>query len=252
MGRSYIDNHPKGHPGFTALMVVLLCVGAAAVLASTSFFVVRDIVPEGVDTVSVQEVITCCGLRQGQSIFFIDQEQVRTNINKHELLYFDSMKIKFPSTVILYVREREPCAQIEYIGMMYAIDETGRVLYQSADLTEDETMPVIKGFQIKDIGEGKDLLLGDKQQLTCVLSLLDALKAANMILSTHELNVSDLENLYIMTREGAKIELGTVENLSVKIAIAQAILRDQADKNVQGAKIDVSSGEDGYFIPARL
>ena len=55
-----------------------------------------------------------------------------------------------------------------------------------------------------------------------------------------------------MTREDTKVELGTTDSLAIKLAIAQAILRDQADRPLQGAKIDVSSGTDGYFIPSDL
>ena len=73
-----------------------------------------------------------------------------------------------------------------------------------------------------------------------------------MLRFVHELNLSDLENLYIMTREDTKVELGTTDSLAIKLAIAQAILRDQADRPLQGAKIDVSSGTDGYFIPSDL
>ena len=45
-------------------------------------------------------------------------------------------------------REREACAQIEYLGFMYAIDETGRVLHKSADLDAEHTLPIIKGASI--------------------------------------------------------------------------------------------------------
>lgn len=250
MNASYAARKKKGHPGFTALLVLLAMAALAALLMSSSIFVVRNIQVAGVTTVSTQDVIIQSGLRQGESVFFLDQQGIRDKINAHKLLFFESLDIKFPNTVILQVREREACAQIEYLGFMYAIDETGRVLYKSANLNQETEVPVIEGITIVSIVEGEEVRLVDATQFACAQKMLAALEEASMLRLTHELNVSDLENLYIMTRDDTKVELGTSDSLAVKLAIAQAILRDQGDQTLQGAKIDVSSGTDGYFIPS--
>ena len=252
MNTGYGARHLKKHPGFTALLVLLVMAAVAVLLMSGSVFVVRDIQVTGVTTVGVQEVIVQSGLRQGENIFTLDEERICRNINAHKLLQFESIDIKFPSTVILKVREREACAQIEYLGFMYAIDETGRVLYKSADLEAESALPVIEGITIVSIVEGGEVQLMDATQLQYAIEMLAALEQLNMQAIAHELNVSDLENLYIMTREDTKVEIGTADALTVKLAIAQAILRDQGDQMLQGAKIDVSSGTDGYFIPSDL
>lgn len=242
----------RRHPGLTGLLVVLVMMGVAALLLSKSLFVVRTIQVEGVSAVSVQDVIIQSGLRQGESVFFIDQEKLKNNINAHKMLFFESLDIRFPSTVTLHVREREACAQIEYLGFMYVIDETGRVLSKSADLDAHEMLPVISGVSIVSIIEGGEVMLTDARQMANAQTLIKSLATVNMLLSTDEINVSDAENLYIMTREECKIELGNIEQLEVKLAIAQAILRDQSDRRLRGAKIDVANGTDGFFIPSDL
>lgn len=252
MNTRHAERRNMKHPGFAALLVLLAMAALAALLMSSSVFVVRNIQVTGVTSVSTQDVIVQSGLRQGESIFLIDQGKIRDNINAHKLLYFESIDVKFPNTVILQVREREACAQIAYLGFMYAIDETGRVLYKSGDLNRETELPVIEGVSIVSIAVGEELNLVDKTQFACAQKMIDALEEANMLRLVHELNVSDPENLYIMTREDTKVELGTTDSLSIKLAIAQAILRDQADRPLQGAKIDVSSGTDGYFIPSDL
>lgn len=249
MERNGYRPEKQGHPGLTALLVVLVMSGIAALLMSKSLFVVRTIQVEGAKTVSVQDVIVQSGLRQGESVFTIDREKLSRNINAHKLLYFESMDIRFPSTVILHVREREACAQIEYLGFMYAIDETGRVLSKSADLDAETSLPLIEGASIVSLIEGGDARFVEDNQMKNAQDLLMALETANLLLRTDVLNVSDAENLYIMTREGCKIELGDASKLDVKLAIAQAILRDQGDSNLSNAKIDVATGEDGFFIP---
>lgn len=242
----------RRHPGLTALAALIVLAGIAALLVSRSVFVVRTIQVEGISAVTTQDVIVQSKLRQGESIFTIDQKRLEENINAHKMLYFESMDIKFPSTVIIHVREREACAQIEYLGFMYAIDETGRVLHKSADLDAEHTLPIIKGASIVSIVEGGEVRLVEESQMENARMMLSALKEANLLLVTDELNVSDRENLYIMTREGCKVEIGNTLNMNVKFAIAQAIIRDQGDKSLQGAKIDVSSGVDGYFIPSDM
>ena len=45
---------------------------------------------------------------------------------------------------------------------MYAIDETGRVLYKSGDLNRETELPVIEGVSIVSIVVGEELSLVDE------------------------------------------------------------------------------------------
>ena len=64
------------------------------------------------------------------------------------------------------------------------------------------------------------------------------------------LDVKNLDNLYAMTTDGAKIVLGDDSSLTTKLLIAKEVLAVREPLgSVQGAEIDVSSGKDAHYIP---
>ena len=67
------------------------------------------------------------------------------------------------------------------------------------------------------------------------------------------MDLSNLDNLYITTAEGARVVLGNAQDLILKLSIAREVLalREEEGK-LRGAKIDVSSGKDAHYIPSIL
>ena len=100
---------------------------------------------------------------------------------------------------------------------------------------------------------GERLPVRDENQLGVMESVLLAMDETNMLSRISQLDVAAYDNLYAMTSEGVKIELGENTNLRTKLLIAREVLAlREADEGVTGAKIDVSSGTSAHYIPAVL
>ena len=74
-----------------------------------------------------------------------------------------------------------------------------------------------------------------------------------MLSRTSELSVKNTDNIYILTAEGAKIELGDTGSLRAKLLIGREVLAvREAQGDLLGAKIDVSNGKNAHYIPPVL
>lgn len=235
---------------FRAFLVFFAMLAVLAFVIVRVVFVVRTIEIVGVDDAYKQTVFENSGVWQGQTIFSVDKDTVEKNIHEKTLLRFENMVITFPNKVTLQVAERKQAALIEHLGFLYTMDETGRILSQSADLDENVTIPIVKGMNPQRIEQGKMMECNNLLQVPTLSLVLEAISTAAMTDQIEEVSLSDLSNIALLTRSGVKIELGDREGLGTKLAIAQAILRDrQFDESIFGAKIDVASGHDGYYLP---
>ena len=67
------------------------------------------------------------------------------------------------------------------------------------------------------------------------------------------LDVKNLDNMYLMTTDGARIVLGDDAKLETKLLIAREVLVVREPLGtVKGAKIDVSSAMEAHYIPNTL
>ena len=65
--------------------------------------------------------------------------------------------------------------------------------------------------------------------------------------------MKNLDNMYLMTTDGARIVLGDDAKLETKLLIAREVLAVREPLGtVKGAKIDVSSAKEAHYIPDAL
>ena len=85
------------------------------------------------------------------------------------------------------------------------------------------------------------------------LSTLAALDSTDMLGRVSLLDVKNLDNMYLMTTDGARIVLGDDAKLETKLLIAREVLVVREPLGtVKGAKIDVSSAREAHYIPNTL
>ena len=95
--------------------------------------------------------------------------------------------------------------------------------------------------------------LRDAEQLECMSQVLLALENTSLLARASLLDVKNIENIYVMTSDGAKIELGDAGDLNTKLLIAREVLSIREDMgDLKGAKIDVSNGRNAHYIPPVL
>lgn len=215
-----------GHPGLTALAVLLTLALIGFLLARSTVFVLRSVQVEGdVTRYTPQQIADIAGVSMYQSIFSINEGQLRQAVESNRYLRFEGMQIVYPDGLILRVSERQPSATVTYLGVMFVLDDEGRVLDQYSADSETLDVPVVTGLKIKRLAIGETLQTEMQWQTQAVQKVLAVLARSELTGRAVELNAENSDNLYLMTTDGLKIELGDVENMETKISIAQEVLR---------------------------
>ena len=215
-----------GHPGLTALAVLLTLALIGFLLARSTVFVLRSVQVEGdVTRYTPQQIADIAGVSMYQSIFSINEGQLRQAVESNRYLRFEGMQIVYPDGLILRVSERQPSATVTYLGVMFVLDDEGRVLDQYSADSETLDVPVVTGLKIKRLAIGEELQTEMQWQTQAVQKVLAVLARSELTGRAVELNAENSDNLYLMTTDGLKIELGDVENMETKISIAQEVLR---------------------------
>ena len=238
-------------------VLVVAVIAVLPVILCSQEFVVRGVMVVGNRNLLREEVITQSGVKTGDNLMSISSHKLREELEKNRYIEYLSHGFDYRGTLTLRINERLGMAVVNELGLYYVLDEDGMVLEVAGSAYPVEVAgPKVSGFVIDPnsrITVGEKLPVHDRAQLEGMQDVLSALEDTNMLARTALLDVSNMENMYIMTAEGAKIVLGDTSGITTKLLIAREVLSvREARGDLRGAKIDVSNGENAHFIPAVL
>lgn len=233
-------SHPV-HPGRTGVIIVLIVVALGIVLLQSGIFVVREVRVVGTRQYGQDQVVAYAGIQLGQSIFSVEESVVAQGLSRDRYLILESLHIQYPDTVTLYVRERAPYAALTWLGVLVVLDEEGQILETSGQLDASLQIPVITGMQVDHLVVGTKLTCRNPAQIEAAWALLKELTLQAVSGRVSELNVSDLDNLYLITKEGMKVEVGNAGDMEQKIGMMRSVLDDLAARGIYTGSLDVSN-----------
>ena len=241
----------QGRIWFPALVVFLGLAGAALLRYG---IVVRSIQVVGNRNIPKEEIIELSGVHPGDSYPLLSTAQLRRRLETNRYIEYLGREYNYKGTLTLKIHERTGMGTVNVLGLYYVLDDTGMILECTGlERAEGISGPAINGLRINEgfrMAIGETLPVRDSYQLEQMKSVLKALYEANMLARVTELNVQQSDNIYLMTREGARIILGDDSNLMIKLLIAREVLSIRKEQGgLYGSRIDVSSGSDAHFIP---
>ena len=238
----------------------ILVVGALAaliVLACSRVFVVRDVMVVGNRNLLREEVVTQSGVNIGDNLLSISDQSLKKALEQNRYIEYLGHGFDYRGTLTLRIQERLGMAVVYDLGYYYVLDASGVVLECAGSAYPTGVAgPKVTGLDLSPnsrVTVGEKLPVNDKGQLEAMETVLTELESTNLLGRTSELSVKNTDNIYILTAEGAKIELGDTLSLRTKLLIGQEVLSvREAQGNLLGAKIDVSNGKNAHYIPAIL
>lgn len=242
------------------LAMSILVVGvlsALIVLACSQVFVVRDVMVVGNRNLLREEVITQSSVQIGDNLLGISNQRLRQALEQNRYIQYQSYEFDYRGTLTLHIQERLGMAVVYDLGYYYVLDEQGMVLECAGSAYPAGVAgPKVTGLDLSPnsrITVGEKLPVHDKGKLEAMEAVLSELEDTNLLGRTSELSVKNTDNIYILTAEGTKIELGDTGSLRTKLLIGREVLSVREEEgDLQGAKIDVSNGKNAHYIPAVL
>lgn len=229
------------------ILIVLLLLALAALLLFKFIFVVRNAEVTGIQSYTSDSVVRNAQIDFGGSVFRINEREIAHNINATGKIAYDSMEIRYPDTLVLHVHERRATAMAAYAGLVLILDENGTVIKTEAQ-APDSDLIYISQFDISAYGIGESVT-ANVQQTEAYCAVAQAVLANNAQAYVSELDLSDTNNIVIITRTGIKVKLGDASNMDSKIAWMKSAVSDLEARGSNSGTLDVASGTKADFMP---
>ncbi len=244
------------------LGLILILGGILAVLRF-AVFSVREIRVDGNRTLSAEAVIQSSGIRPGTNILTLDEGRIEQMINGNYRLQFKYLDKQLPSTVIIGVREREPCCWLTYCGIQYSMDKNRMVLSESEEMTLEagagglqeqpeafRNLVEVKGLQIRSgcfVGQTLNLFSPDQQLLFSELFL--EMKVLGCTGEIQEADLSNLSSVLLTTRDGYTVALGDGSQIHAKLRSMLLVREELKRMEERGGTINVVTPETPLYSP---
>lgn len=238
----------KNKKPFIIVTSVITLFAAIAIFAFTApIFNITQILVEGNNTVTQENIINLSGIKRGENIFRFNKTAI-ARIKENKYIQDVKIKRKLPGTVEIEVEERTVKYQLQLINSYVYIDRLGYIL-GIEDSKAD--VPVITGLSItEDKMMNLDVLEEqDKKELNKIAKIMESTKAIEIENLITEINIENKNNFVLyLESENKKVYIGDTGNLTNKMLYVKKILEKEKSKSgiifVNG---DISAGFKPYF-----
>jgi cell division septal protein FtsQ len=236
----------SGHWRLKRAAVVIIAVVIIA-LAVKSRFIVANIIVSGNELISDGAVIALAGINRGADITKLSETDIKKRIEANPYLQLSDLALDYPDTVKITVAESRARAVVLSAGIMLLIDDSCRLL-ESMNQMPGRDFITVTGMEVNDrrmgqrIGSTKQ---GQVKALEAVLAAISSRGLSDELI--HELNIEDLNDIYLVAETGVQVKLGSSDNISKKILWFETVHAQLAVNGVTGGLLDVSSGNRGIY-----
>lgn len=235
--------------GFFKFLAVLTALTVALVIVQERFFRLQYVYVIGNEKKTSQQIAAVSGLVKGRNMLGIEEEDIAQAMSKDHTIIFKGMQKEYPGVIYLYIEERNVAAAMQWLGVLYLLDDEGMVMEQRTDSTLPEGLPVVTGLKAGNIYVGQKLSLRSATQLEAYQIIIDELEMQLYADQVSEINLSDAENIYLITREGVTVRLGDSSQMESKIGSVRTAMAYLRQLGSFSGVLDVTHPQNPTFMP---
>ncbi|MGI6152892.1 MAG: FtsQ-type POTRA domain-containing protein [Christensenellaceae bacterium] len=228
--------------------VVLAIVIAVLAVAGTFYFIssyfrVEEIKVAGNMRLGGDYIKSLAAIEPETHMFLLDEEKIFVAIEEGEpYLKVETVEKEYPKTVVITVFEREPAALIAYSGSYLLVDGEANVLEILDTPPEGAVYPIINGINASSANLGLPVVAEDTFKLTVYKELIAALGQRELYDYVDTVDISDVNNIIIMSKGGMLIRFGQADQIDEKMKwIKNRLPALERDGKTAGT-LDVSAG----------
>ena len=120
---------------------------------------------------------------------------------------------------------------------------------ESSSMDIPVNMPSVSGLQITNIHVGQKLEVRNPEQLQAYTEIMSELSQQYYRDQITELNLSDMDNLYLLTTNGISVRLGNAKVIRAKIGALRTDMAYLEQLGKTSGILDVSIPEDAKYRP---
>lgn len=238
-------------------VVVLAVLATLMVLTCSQVFKVRSVLVVGNRNISKEDIIALSGVREGDNLFSLSDAELKKRLEQNWYIEYIGHEFDYRGTLTLHINERMGMGVVNAFGLYFVVDASGMVLECAGSVYPD----TVAGPQITNLVWIDNAVRQSEADCLCATArsckpwqrVLGALDTTNLLGRVASLDLKSLENIKLLTTDGASIVLGDDGSLETKLLIAREVLVVREPLGtVMGATIDVSSGREAHYIPRVL
>ena len=235
---------PKQRSGRGLLVFILVLLMALGVYGflNTDMFSLSRVIVRGTERLDSDAVIAQSGAPMGLNVFKLDTKGITANLMQHPYIKSVKLQRRFPDVLVINVTERQPWAVLQYIDSFLVIDDSGTIMEVSSTMVYPGC-PLASGVNITSFNEGSIVTAEDDYVLETLMQMLQALQTDGSIGMISEINMTDSNNIRMVSREGVILRLGQGWEIPDKIRWVRALLDDIRAQGYVGGTVDLTSAK---------
>ncbi|MBU5677298.1 FtsQ-type POTRA domain-containing protein [Alkaliphilus sp. MSJ-5] len=240
--KSYIEKRKKARKIKTRVSSILFALvfmfWGIYYLLQSDLMNLKNIVIEGNEQVESEEIINLSNLVINRNIFKYNLKEIEKDIVSHPYIKESKVQRKLPRTITIEVKERQEYAIIPYMGSYIYIDEENIVLNASDSYIANDHI-LITGVEFKSFKVGEKIEATNDKGLKVVMDLLKAAKMTSIFEMISEINITEENNIRLITFDGVDVLLGEGKNPAYLMVALDEILVNLYTKNIRNVVIDM-------------
>ena len=246
--------HERKNKWFIRLIVLLACALVVWFLLGKVFFRLKYVLVLGNELKSKNHITMMSGLVEGLNLFAVNEAEVRNNLSRdHTIELLNIQKDYLKGAIYLYVKERVPVATTNRGGIRYLLDEKGMILEEIHKIDEATGMPEINGLTVNNSNfvVGQALPLRNRKQMEAYQTVLFELGQQMYADQVREVNLTNPEDVYLVTAEGITVRIGTCQDARAKVGAMRAGVLYLRQIGQTSGILDVTIPKEGRYRPDR-
>lgn len=200
--------------------------------------------------VSKSALVRFLGL-QNAKYYTVDIKEIERKINFHEELRFISAEKVFPNKLYITVEERKYVALIHFAKRVYILCDDGLILAADREGTKKLQGILVEGLDLQVYKSGIAPVAKNQKQLNLCLRLLEEINKQGFTKSVHSIDVSEMINLKLRTKDKYHVRIGGEEYLGPKIATVRSIVNEMRKRKLGEGILEATIPGEGVYRPIK-
>lgn len=225
------------------VIIFMVLAVSGAIYFGYAFFQAEHVEVEGNGKYTDVYIEGLANIPEKTHMFMLKTDEIKSKIEEAEpyLEVLDIIK-KYPQTVIIEVKERQPKALIAYADKYLLADDAGNVLEIYDSIPDNSTYPIMQGFAVTGISLGKQIDTDDTFKITVMSEILTALENRQITGSIYSIDLSDINNIRMQTSDMLSVKFGQADKIADKIKWIDRMLPTLKRDGRTSGVLDVTAG----------
>ncbi len=202
------------------LLAAFVLVIVLIILANTVLFDCKQIVVDGMQRYTADEIIDVSKIRKGDNLLHVDTAKAAEKIES-ELAYVESAKVErsFPTKIVITVTEAEKWYCINQFGVKAVISRGGKILEKGSS----QGLVEVIGYEAESLETGIRLTSKVEGKKTIPEQILNAADKAG-ITDIDSIDMTDRYDINVLVEGRITLELGGITDIDAKMQAARSII----------------------------